>query len=323
MNNYHLRYAAHYIRVMTFSKLESPWSTDEIQEFRKSKNISDLPVSDDNLMLQQVLMLLLTTSTNEENAVFYYLEPLTGHSSIYKYTQLNSHQPAIYHIGKYGTWPVAVRQVTLGAKIGAVASAPEVALKCFENLNTVISVGVAQRVKSNDNIYDVLVADKIIKFDHKFQEVDEGFQPSQLLSYTFMQNQMWPDSEIMKCLEKYNVPKPEIRNGILISEYNCKLTEKDLTKKFGGQVISIDIEAAHLFAKNVTWSVHMTIVKALCDFKEEYKNDATAALLAANCVKRCLDKPELPKMLKKNQSKYVYKINLRHVYACNYVATYT
>ena len=277
------------------------------------KTISAVP---SNLqLLKEVVLLVLTVNKNEDNAVLCYLEPLTGHTHIYKYMQRVNDGPqsqfAIYLIGKYGIIPTAVRRITSGSEIGGATTAPNLAFRCFNSLNAIIGVGVACGVEKHTKICDVLVADKVNNYDQARLQagglLNRGLAipVSQLLSSIFRQTIKWPDDEIKERLDKCNVPKPKIKQGIILSGpylIDDSKTKKELIQNFAAEAIGIEMEAAYLFKAATNVSTHMTIVKTVCDFGDGHKTkyfQPTAALLAANCLKKYFDDHQVLKMLQK------------------------
>ena len=277
------------------------------------KTISSLPDTQLNV-LDQVILLLLTVNDNEDNAALCYLEPLTGYDKIFKHWQKEvageQSQHAVYLIGKYGACPAAVRQIKPGAEIGGVTTAPNLAFRCFKNLNAIIGMGVACGIEKKVNFCDVLVADKVNNYDQA--RLEEGgplnrgcaLSTSDLLSSMFRQKSMWPDGEIKERLDKCKL-YPKIKQGIILSGpylIDDKKIKKELIQNFASEAIGIEMEAAYLFKAAQQVRTHMTIVKAVCDFGDGKKNKVfqpTAALLAANCVKRYLDDEGAVKMLRK------------------------
>ena len=276
------------------------------------KKISTLPDKQSNI-LDEVVLLLLTVNDNEDYAALCYLEPLPGHDEIFRYYQREDAgvqtQHAIYLIGKYGACPAAIRQIKPGAEIGGATTVPNLAFRCFKNLNAIIGMGVACGVEKKVKLCDVLVADKVKNYDQA--RLEKGgplsrayaIPTSDLLSSIFRQKIMWPDDEIKERLEECNV-KPKIKQGIILSgPYlidDIKI-KKELIQNFASEAIGIEMEAAYLFKAAQQVPTHMTIVKAVCDFGDGKKNkdcQPTAALLAANCVKRYLDEGAV-KMLHK------------------------
>ena len=276
------------------------------------KTISALP---NEQLLKEVVSLVLTVNKNEDNAVLCYLEPLTGHTDIYKYMQRVDNVPqvrsAIYLIGKYGTIPTAVRRIPPGT--GAI-TVPDMALQCFESLNAIIGVGVACGVEKRTKICDVLVADKVNNYDQaRLQEggpLNRGFAipVSQVLSDIFRQTIKWPDSEIKERLDRCNIPKPKIKQGIILSGpylIDDPKIKKELIQNFAAEAIGIEMEAAYLFKDAVDVRIPMTIVKAVCDFGDGHKTkdfQPTAALLAASCLKKYFDDQQVLKMLRRPAS---------------------
>ena len=296
------------------------WSEDELHDmgYGKKKIIS-LP---NEQLLDQVLLLLLTVNKNEENAALCYLEPLTGHTEIYNYmhrvdTGIQT-QHAIYLIGKYGACPAAVTQIKPGSGIGGATTAPNLAFSCFKKLNAIIGMGVACGVEKYVKICDVLVADKVNNYDEaRLQEggiLNRGLAlpTSDLLSKIFRQSMMnWPDDDIKERLEECGLPKPKIKQGIILSGpylIDNKFIKKNIIQNFAAEAIGLEMEAAYLFKAAQGVPIHMTIVKAVCDFGDGQKNkhfQPTAALLAANCVKTYFSDQQVVKMLHRNPGTYV------------------
>ena len=277
------------------------------------KTISVLP---NDQLVKEVVLLLLTGNKTEDNAVLCYLEPLTGHTNIYKYMQRVEDGPqtqlAIYLIGKYGAIPTAVRQITPGGEIGGAINAPYLAFKCFKNLNAIIGVGVACGVEKRTKIFDVLVADKVCNFDQaKIQAggiLNRGFAipVSQLLSAIFGQIIKWPDDEIKERLDRCNVPKPKIKQGVILSGpylIDDLETKTELIHNFAPEAIGIEMQGAYLFKAATNLPIqHMTIVKAVSDFGDGNKTkhfQPTAALLAANCLKKYFDNQQVLNLLQR------------------------
>ena len=276
------------------------------------KTISALP---NEQLLKEVVLLVLTVNKNEDNAVLCYLEPLTGHTDIYNHMQRVDDGPqsqfAIYNIGKYGTIPTAVRQITPGSEIGGATTAPNLAFRCFKSLNAIIGVGVACGVEKHTKMCDVLVADKVNNYDQARLQAGGALNRglavpiSQLLSSIFRQTIKWPDDEIKERLDRCNVPKPKIRQGIILSGpylIDDSKTKKELIQNFAAEAIGIEMEAAYLFKAATNVPTHMTIIKAVCDFGDGRKTKVfqpTAALLAANCLKKYFDNPQVLRMLRR------------------------
>ena len=301
--------------------MDNLWKKDELRNIGYGqKKISIL--SDKQLnILDQVLLLLLTVNENEDYAAVCYLEPLPGHNKIFRYFQRDDAgvqtQHAIYLIGKYGACPAAVRQIEPGAEIGGATTAPNLAFRCFKNLNAIIGMGVACGVEKEVELCDVLVANKVNNYDQARLEqggpLSRGFAlpTSDALSSIFKQTIMWPDGAIKERLYKCNV-NPKIKQGIILSgPYlidNAKI-KKELIQKFASEAIGIEMEAAYLFKGAQQVPTHMTIVKAVCDFGDGKKNKVfqpTAALLAANCVKQYLDEGAVKLLRRGNQMLRTY-----------------
>ena len=293
--------------------VENLWSEDEVYDMGYGrKTISALP---NDQLLKEVVLLVLTVNRNEDNAVLCYLEPLTGHTNIFKYMQRVDDGPqsqyAIYLIGKYGIIPTAVRRIKPGSEIGGATTVPTLAFRCFKSLNAIIGVGVACGVENHTKICDVLIADKVNNYDQARLQAGgplnrgSAIPITDLLSSIFRQTIKWPDDEIMKRLDKCNVPKPKIIQGVILSgPYlidNAKI-KKEIIQKFAAEAIGIEMEAAYLFKAATNVPTHMTIVKAVCDFGDGHKTkhfQPTAALLAANCLKKYFDNQQVLKMLQR------------------------
>ena len=293
--------------------MDKLWSEDEVHEMAHEKKTNqDLPNEE---LLKEVVLLVLTVNKNEHNAVLCYLEPLTGHTNIYKYMQRVDDGPqcqhAIYLIGKYGTILTAVRQITPGSAIGGATTAPNLAFRCFKSLNSIIGVGVACGVEKRTKVCDVLIADKVNNYNQARLQaggpLNRGLAvpTSSLLSSIFRQNIKWLDDEIKERLDRCNVPKPKIKQGIILSGpylIDDTKTKKELIQNFAAEAIGIEMEAAYLFRAATNVPTHMTIVKAVCDFGDGRKTkhfQPTAALLAANCLKKYFDNQQVLKMLRK------------------------
>ena len=288
------------------------WKEDDLLAMGYGKKvISNLPEAQINI-LDDVLLLLLTVNKNEDNAALCYLEPLPGHTDIYRYWQKDvageQRQFATYLIGSYGKCPAAVRKIKPGAEIGGATTAPTLAFKCFKKLSAIIGMGVACGVEKKTNFFDVLIAEKVNNYDQARLEkggpLSRGFAlpTSDLLYQIFGQQIMWPAGEIKERLDKCNV-KPRIKQGIILSGpylIDDKKTKKELIQNFASEAIGIEMEAAYLFRAAQQVRTHMTIVKAVCDFGDGEKHklfQPTAALLAANCVKTYFDNDATVKML--------------------------
>ena len=206
-----------------------------------------------------MVLLLLTVNDNEDYAALCYLEPLPGHDEIFRYYQREDAgvqtQHAIYLIGKYSACPAAIRQIKPGAEILGATFAPNLAFRCFKNLNVIIGMGVACGVEKKVKFCDVLVADKVNNYDQaRLQQGDPlsksyAMPVSDLLSSIFRQNIMWPDDEIKERLEECNV-KPKIKQGTILSgpylidDTNIK---KELIQSFASEAMGIEMEATYIF----------------------------------------------------------------------------
>ena len=300
------------------------WSKDELHEMGYGKKtISSLPEVQKCLILDRVLLLLLTVNENEDNAALCYLEPLPGHKDIYKHWQKDfagDHpRTAVYLIGKYGECTTAVRQINPGAAAGGASTAPDLGFRCFKNLNVIIGMGVACGVEKKTKICDVLIADHVNNYDQarlqKGGVLNRGsaIPVSQLLCDIFKQKLNWPDDSIRERLNACNVPLPKIRRGVIISGpylIDDKNIKKELIQNFASEAVGIEMEAGYLFRGAQHGSTHITIVKAVCDFGDGKKNklfQPTAALMAANCLRKYLD-PQAVKMLRKKSGRQLLQI---------------
>ena len=117
--------------------------------------------------------------------------------------QNNTTEIAIYHIGKYGTCPVAIRQI----EPDSARIAPALAITCFKNLRAIIGMGVACGNKSQVKFFDVLVAKKVNLY------LTRKIPTSGLLTSLFRQNLMWVDNDIKVHL---NGAQPNIQLGEIL-----------------------------------------------------------------------------------------------------------
>ena len=274
------------------------------------KTISNLP---NEQLLEEVILLVLTVNDNEFNAVLCHLEPLTGHTDIYKYLQRVDYGPqsqsAFYHIGKYGAIPTAVTTIRPGEETGGATSTHNLAFICFKGLNAIIGVGVACGVEKHTKICDVLVADKVINYDKGRVQMGDYLNrgmtstSSHLLSSIFRRSIKWPDDEIKERLDRCNIPRPKIKHGTILSGpflIDDPEIKNLMMQTFATEAIGIEMGATYLFNAATYMPIHMTIVKAVCDFGDGHMSKQfkpTAALLAANCLKTYLDDQQVPKML--------------------------
>ena len=258
-------------------------------------------------------MLLVVVNKKENFATRCYLKPLDGHTNVYQTTQRVRHgnciEHAIYQIGKYGACPAAIRIVPVfPKKNGGGSIIPMMAYSYFPNLGAIIGVGVACGVKNKVKMCDVLVSQTIVNYDKEKFEKGAGTEvlsASAFLSELFQQAVKWPDITIKNRLKENGMERPAIIPGkILSGPYLIDDTKnkKELIENFASDVIGIEMEGAYLFAAIQDTNAHTIIVKAVCDFGDgsaQEKFHPTAALLAADCVNRFLDDPELPELLDK------------------------
>ena len=287
------------------------------------KTISDLANEE---LLKEVVLLVLTVNRIERNAVLCYLKPLTGHTDIYKYTQhvndgLES-QFVHYLIGKYGTIPTAVRIIARDSKFDGAITAPSLAFRCFKSLNAIIGVGVAIGVENRTKFFDVIVANEVRNYDQaKLCASDPknrgmAIPASKSLSSIFRHPIKWPEDEIKERLDGCNVPEPEIKQGVILSG-PCRIadtqTKNEIIQNFAPEAIGIEMEAAYLFRAAINTPIRMTIVKAVYHFGDGSSITKhfrpTAALLAANCLKKYFDNQQVLKMLQREPGPGMYVNN--------------
>ena len=244
-------------------------------------------------LLDEVLVLLYAADDIEENAIIHYLKPLED-DKIFK----EKGDATVYYIGKYGKCTAAV----------ATFNHDAVVPNCFKNLKAVISVGVAYGIKDRAQVCDVLVAEKIINHDHDEKGVTSknNTRTSKELSEIFERNvDKWLDNNIKVHLDGCNVQvsTDNYKKGIIIrvpSLHYFKTNKKSILKLASDrEAIGIEVKTADLF--EVTQNVIHMNVKAVCSLEDdqEEKFQPVAALIAANCVEKHLDNPEVSKLLQK------------------------
>ena len=276
-------------------------------------------------LLKEVVLLVLTVSEIEHFGVLYYLEPLTGHTDIYEYMQLVNDglqsKCAIYLIGKYGAIPTAVRQIEPGSAFDGATTAPNLAFRCFKSLNAIIGVGVACGVEKHTKLFDVIVASEVRNYDQARLDtagtLNRGMtiRASKLLSSIFRQPIEWLDNETKERLDKCNVPEPKIKQGVILSGpylINNSKVKNELIQNFAPEAIGIEMEATYLFRAACDTPIHMTIVKAVCHFGDGRKIkhfQPTAALLAANCLKKYFHNQQVLKILQRKPEPGTYVNN--------------
>jgi len=322
----------HYLNFILF--IVDLWTEEELrQKFEDKEEYISLPRNIKAEVLASVIVLLVTVNNKENLAAHCYLKPLDGHEKVYLITQCikRCNEYAIYHIGKYGTCPTAVRVIPPGSEVyDGSNTIPMMAYNCFPNLGAVIGVGVAHGVEERVKICDVLVSEKVINY-HK-AGIQEGatlpeseISASTYLKELFCQAVKWPTDEIKKRLEENDVARPVIKLGKILSGPHLKNDteiKKELIKTFAHEIIGMEMEGAYLFAENQQTNAHTIIVKAVCDFgdgntHEEFQS--TAALLAADCVNKFLSNPQLPEILDDRRGLHMHIIVYIHMCTCSVV----
>ena len=289
---------------------ESLWTEKELQDkFEENEEEICLPKDIKEEVLKSITVLLVVVNKKEILATRHYLKPLDGHTRVYQYSQCVKHRNrteyAVYQIGKYGACPAAIRTIPrFSKKNGGGSIVPMMAYSCFPNLGAIIGVGVACGVESKVQMCDVLVSQNIINYDEVRSEKGaraEIISASGFLSELFQQAVRWPDITIKNRLQENGMEKPAIVPGkILSGPYLIDENKRELIENFASEVIGIVMEGAYLFAAIQDTNAHTIIVKAVCDFGDgsaQEKFHPTAALLAADCVNKILDNPQLPELL--------------------------
>ena len=289
---------------------ENLWTEKELQDkFDENEEEICLPKDIKEEVLKSITVLLVVVNKKEALATRYYLKPLDGHTRVYQHSQCVKHanrtEYAVYQIGKYGACPAAIRTIPrFSKKNGGGSIVPMMAYSCFPNLGAIIGVGVACGVESKVQMCDVLVSQNIINYDEVKSEKGAGAEiisASGFLSELFQQAVRWPDITIKNRLQENGMERPVIVPGkILSGPYLIDENKRELIEKFASEVIGIEMEGAYLFAAIQDTNAHTIIVKAVCDFGDgsvQEKFHPTAALLAADCVNKILDNPQLPELL--------------------------
>ena len=287
---------------------ESLWTEKELQDkFEENEEEICLPKDIKEEVLESINVLLVVVNKKESLATRCYLKPLDGHTHVYQYSQCAKHENrteyAVYQIGKYGACPTAIRTVPCFSDVnGGGSIVPMMAYSCFPNLGAIIGVGVACGVKRKVQMCDVLVSQNIINYD-KEKGPGAEISASSFLTELFQQTVRWPDITIKNRLKENGMKRPAIVPGKILSGpylISDAKNKKELVKKFASEVIGIEMEGAYLFAAVQDTNAHTIIVKAVCDFGDgsaQEKFHPTAALLAADCVSKILDNPQLPELL--------------------------
>ena len=299
---------------------ESLWTEKELQDkFEESEEEICLPKEMKEEVLKSVTVLLIVVNKKEILATRYYLKPLDGHAHVYQYSQCVKHanrtEYAVYQIGKYGACPTAIRTIPcFSRKNGGGSIVPMMAYSCFPNLGAIIGVGVACGIERKVQMCDVLVSQNIINYDEVKSEKGAGAEisASGFLNELFQQAVRWPDITIKNRLKENGMERPTIVPGKILSGpylIDDAKNKRELIEKFASEVIGIEMEGAYLFAAVQDTNAHTIIVKAVCDFGDgsaQEKFHPTAALLAADCVNKILDNPQLPELLDQKKGMHVY-----------------
>ena len=132
---------------------------------------------------------------------------------------------AIYHIGKFGACPAAIRTVLPGAHVhDGSFDFPKLAYQSFPNLGATIAVGVvcgADKMKMGD----VFVSTQFINYDHGRAE-DWVFIPIEdkqsmhlhTLSVYLENVDRWPNHSIKSRLNSSNMSIPKIKPGVIFEQ---------------------------------------------------------------------------------------------------------
>ena len=249
------------------------------------------------------MVLLVTVSENEDLATHYYLQPLDGHESIFKFTNSikNSKQVAVYYIGKYGNCPAAIRNVPHDFVVhDNDFTIPITANKSFPNLGGIINIGVISGIKKKVKLCDVLVSSKIINCtaqndeNREYTAKGDAITVSPQLIKHFNQFIEWPNDTIKKHLSTNGLSLPNVISGLILSVPNHV---DNLVKKIApvssnfSEAIGIESEGAHRFGESQLTMENVIIVKAVSDFGDGMNSEnyhPTAALLAADLVHKHL-----------------------------------
>ena len=255
------------------------------------------------------MVLLVTSNVNETLATYGFLQPLDGHKNIYNYFQCTSqgrksYKVAIYYIGKYGSCPAAIRNVTPGFE--AHDSVSMMANQCFPNLCAIISVGVCCGITKAAKLCDVFVSSKIgiyNKVQDEHEPKGESITASPQLMKLFTQFNQWPNDEIKKRLNNNGLQIPDVKDGVILcGPYLVDdPMRKTLLNSFDPEVMGIEMEKTYLFTDTQQIMANTIIIKAVCDFGDGKYNETcqpTAALIAADLVHKSLSHPNAHKTFK-------------------------
>ena len=275
-----------------------------------------LPKDIEAKVLQSVMVLLVAVNINETSAVHNYLQPLDGHKNIYQFFKTLDQDGqetnfVIYYIGKYGACTAAIRNVPPGLEVyNSTSSVLMMADQCFPNLSAIISVGVACGLKKKVKVCDVLVSSKHIDYNktrdksRRYLQGGEATAVSPQLIKLFTECEQWPNDAIRKRLNDNKISTPNVKTGIILSgpyHVDDPLMKPTVIKKHVPEAIGIEIEGTHFLPETQLSIASTIIVKAVCDFvdgKDTKNYQATAALIAADLVHKCLSDPQAYEMFK-------------------------
>ena len=275
-----------------------------------TKEDAPLPKDIEAKVLQSVMVLLVAVNINETSAAHSYLQPLDGHENIYQFfkTLVQDGQQTnfvIYYIGKYGACTAAIRNVPPG--FDSTSHVLMMADQCFPNLSAIISVGSACGIKKKVKVCDVLVSSEIIKTRDKsggYLQSGEATTVSPQIVKLFSQCEQWPNSAISKRLNNNRISKPKVKAGLIVNgpyQVDDSVMKRILVRNMFPGAIGIEMEETHIFADTQQSMAKTIIVKAVCDFGDgKYAEiyQATAALIAADLVHKCLSDPQAFEMFK-------------------------
>ena len=260
-------------------------------------------------VLQSIVVLLVNIHGTSESVIHRYLQPLDGHTNLYKFYQsAQQTEPVTYYIGKYGACPTAIRWLLPKSQASHDHSiVVMMADQCFPNLGAIISVGVAYGIKKKAQLCDVLVSSKILNYDYditvkKYLPKGEATALSTPVVKLFTQRVQWPNDAVKKHLEVNRQQIPNVKSGVIMSGPHVVNDPAiiGLVRNFADGVIGIEIGGANVFAKRQHFTINTIIVKAVCDFgdgKNIKVNHPFAALLATDLVHTGLSHPQAPEIL--------------------------
>jgi len=298
------------------SLVDKLWTEGELEEAVCEQEVDQLPDDRKEELLAQIVVLLVTVNEKENDATRFYLKPLDGQAKILLFQELvwyGGHQKdyAIYHIGKYGCCPAAVRKIKPGSTVqGGASFVPSMAFNCFKNLGAIIGVGVACGVEKKAKMCDILISNKVTNYDKgRIQSTGalprgENILASAYLCELFGMRMKWLSCEMQTRLADAGFKEmPKIKFGEILSGpylIDDAAVKAKKIQSFAPEAVGIEMEAAYLFAATQGTMTNTIIVKAVCDFGDGHKTkefQPTAAMLAAHCVHAYLDNPKVPSML--------------------------